>query len=315
MVSSVEQDRKVDYLAVAERLIAWTAELEKVGLSIGSFGPGVVVIKRVPACLQGTDWDAVGLALARSLPATAAGSLPDASLTALALLALTGCSSGPEVGRLAQYDFTTGTVAVVTTTPPRPEFFPDTDLDASPADGWLGAAIAVGSEIVKDVQLAQLQPRLDSAAVEADLEGIMSQTLLQECSRVLRARPVDSVSEADYELEARLTRVGITADNPDDNVYLFLEGTVRLLEGPTGAEIWADRLEISESLADGWKQEDYSVTSRVMDDVFTARALSELTVEELRALLEYAAQDTGILIADRLWEAMREVERMAAEGS
>jgi hypothetical protein len=237
------------------------------------------------------------------------------TLPALALPVLAGCASGPDPGRLAEYDFRDHSVAVSTTTPPRPEFFPDTELDVSQADGWLGAAVAVGSEIYKDIQLEGLRPRMDSAAAQADLEGLMSGVLLEECSRVLRARPAASVRDADFEFEARLTRVGITADNPDDDVYIFIEGQVRLLEARSGGPlIWEDRIEISQPLADGWKQEDYSVTSRVLDDVFTARALSNLTVEELKQVLEYAAEDAGYLLADRLWQSMQEVERRAGSG-
>lgn len=237
------------------------------------------------------------------------------TLPALALPILGSCASGPDPGRLAEYDFRDRSVAVSTTTPPRPEFFRDTELDVSAADGWLGAAVAVGSEIYKDIQLEGLQPRMDSAAAQADLEGLMSDVLLEECARVLRARPAASVQDADFEFEARLTRVGITADNPDDDVYLFMEGQVRLLEArESGALIWEDRMEVSQPLADGWKQEDYSLPSRVMDDVFTARALSSLTVQELQMVLEYAAQDAGYLLADRLWQAMQEVTQGAGSG-
>jgi len=72
--------------ALAERLLLWAGELEGVGVSLGSFGPGVVVLKRLPACLLDADWDAVGPALARSLPATRTDEqvLPGAAVATLA---------------------------------------------------------------------------------------------------------------------------------------------------------------------------------------------------------------------------------------
>lgn len=70
--------------ALAARLVAWAETLEKCGLSLSDFGPGTVVLKRVPGCLLAADWAQLSKTLASALPAVGVGELPSAAVEVLA---------------------------------------------------------------------------------------------------------------------------------------------------------------------------------------------------------------------------------------
>lgn len=69
--------------AVAAKLVAWQEPLESIGISITSFGPGEVAVKRRPASLADLPWAESLPALAELLPAKP-GALPERAVEHLA---------------------------------------------------------------------------------------------------------------------------------------------------------------------------------------------------------------------------------------
>lgn len=67
----------------AARLVAWSEPLDDLGLSLASFSPAEIAVKRAPEPLVSCDWSAVLPALANALPATAHGPVPAAARAVL----------------------------------------------------------------------------------------------------------------------------------------------------------------------------------------------------------------------------------------
>lgn len=70
--------------ALAARLLAWEAQLDEVGLSLGSFGAGVLVVKRLPGVLLDAPLEGLLQGLAQELPPAGGEALPEAALRRLA---------------------------------------------------------------------------------------------------------------------------------------------------------------------------------------------------------------------------------------
>ena len=118
------------------------------------------------------------------------------SIAALTALALGACV---HTGRLAEYDFRDRTVAVVTTTPPRPEVFTGDwfqdegencegeDCEGEGSGGILRFLFRLGSEVVREVEAHEARQSLDEAAGLIDVSDCMAGRLLDQAARLLRA--------------------------------------------------------------------------------------------------------------------------------
>ncbi len=209
---------------------------------------------------------------------------------------------------LAEYDFTGGSLAVVAIAPPRAEVFSDMDLRVDRSDP-LGTVLRAGTEIAREMSLEDFRLRLDSAANRVDVSGRMADRTLGDAARYLRARPVESASDADFELELRIRRYGIRADGWRSGAYFSLEGDMLLLDGATGRIIWRTNVRASDPVRPGAVDSD----SPALTNVVTAVALSRMSTGEIEqalvSLADFSADALGRAFARALDEA-----REAREG-
>lgn len=226
-------------------------------------------------------------------------SLPRAPLlVALVSLAGSGCASA---GRLAEYDFTDRSLSVVTTTPPRPEILSGDDVDLS-GESVAGALLRIGTGIAKEVQAGKARARIDSAVVSVDVAGRLADRVLEQGARQLRARPVPDAGAGEYELEVRVRKYGIEADDWDSQARFFMEADVFLLDGASGSEIWKARVKEHEDInRNAWGMEP----AGVVNDLVTAGALATLSVQEIERALEYLADYCGDRVVDKLRKGLR----------
>jgi hypothetical protein len=217
------------------------------------------------------------------------------TLAGAALAVLAGCGSS---NRLSRYDFTGARVAVVAAIPPRPAVF--TDL---PADAWVnphdpvGTLIRAGTAAAKHREAREAQARMDSALALVDVpEAIAARALLQS-ARYLGYQPSNVPGTADYLLDLRVADYGLVADSWEATVHFTVDAEMILVDRHTRRPIWKERIR------------EYEPVSRAtlglgttFGNVFTAAALSRLSVEEMTAALEHLAA----YAADRLTLALRD---------
>ena len=205
-----------------------------------------------------------------------------------------GCASA---GHLAEYEFVDRPVAVVTVAPPKPDVFTEDDFWLGEG-GLLEAVVRVAADIAREAQAERARARLDSAVAVVDVSKRMSTRVLEQGARQLRGRAVESVQNADYEIELRVERYGIQADSWDDQAEFVIEAQVLLLDGDSGREIWKSDVDESEPVSS-------STLGRALPDavgsVVTAGQLASLSVTEMQRALESLAD----YCADRMVEKLR----------
>jgi hypothetical protein len=232
---------------------------------------------------------------------TARGGFRAAAHPRLRWLALAGAAllapACASAGHLAEYDFRERPVAVVTVAPPHPDVFTTGDFWL-PDRGLFEAVVRVAADIVREAEAERARARLDSAVAVVDVAGRMSGRVLEQGARQLRGRAVQSVQEADFEIELRVQRYGIQADSWDDQARFVIEAEVLLLDGETGREIWTadvdEREQVSSSTL-GWALPD------AVGGAVTAGQLASLSVAEMVRALESLAD----YCADRMVEKLR----------
>ncbi|HWV58265.1 MAG TPA: hypothetical protein VNZ57_12500 [Longimicrobiales bacterium] len=216
---------------------------------------------------------------------------------ALPLLAimtvLTGCGTKH---RLDQYDFAGRTVAMMPISAPAPELV--TRSFPSGGDGVIGAVIAAGSQLAVELEAREARSRLNSAAAEVDIVGIITDRTLQRTSAYLAARTISEPTEADFLFDLVIRSIAI--DVSGSNAALVLDSETVLLERATGREIWRARIRNREALTP-------STGMTTGADVVTAIALSTITQDDFERMLEAAAAITANWIADRLRDDLQKV--------
>jgi len=195
-----------------------------------------------------------------------------------------GCASAR---RLAEYDFADRSLAAVTTTPPRPSIeVPDLGRAAGGEGGLLGAVIRVGAELARDYEAWKAGPKLERAAALADVSGRLSDGVLERSALLLRANPVQSVRDADFEMVVEVSEYGIDFSDWDGAARWFIQAEVTLNDRE-GARIWRAEVNEREDVREG-------VGGGAVGDILTARALATMTEEEmaeaLRGLADYSAE-------------------------
>jgi hypothetical protein len=212
---------------------------------------------------------------------------------AMFTLFLPGCASS---GRLHEFDFRGTGLAVVTIAPPRPEVFTG-GLYHPENEDWIGTLMRVGTEVARDAQAEKARERLSQASEEVDVAALMADRVLVRSAGLLRARPVESVEEADFELEVRVNEYGIQADSWEARADFFIRGEVLLLESRSGEEIWRGEVEARDPVnPSGWE------LGIPMGNLMTAQALASLSVEEMKGALG----ELAVYSADRITEEFQE---------
>ena len=124
-----------------------------------------------------------------------------------------------------------------------------------------------------------------------DVAGLMGDRVLARSARLLRARPLDSSSDADFELEIRVRDYGIRADAWDAQADFFIRAEVLLLENATGSLVWKAGVEARDPInPNSWRE------GGALGNLITAQALASLSVEEMESALENLA----VYSADRV---------------
>lgn len=215
----------------------------------------------------------------------------------LPVLTAAGCASA---GRLAEYDFQDRTLAATTTAPPRPTIeVPDSEIGSPGQGGLLLAAIRVGAEIARDWEAWRAGPKLDRAASLADVSGRLAAGTLERSARVLRARPVESVQDAEFEMVVQVTDYGIDFSDWDAAARWFIQAEVTLLDAE-GRRVWRGKVDERDDVRGGPQ-------GGAMGDILTARALAKMTEEEmaeaLRGLADYSAERIARKLRDGMEKA------------
>lgn len=218
-----------------------------------------------------------------------------------ALVLLLGAAGCVSTGRLAEYDFTDRSVAVVTTTPPRPDILTSDEIDLT-GESVVGALLRIGTDAAKEYQAHHARPRLDSASTAVDVAGRLAARVLDDGTRQLRARPVGSVRDSDFEIDVRVIRYGIEADDRDSQARFFVQAEVALLERPTGRLIWNARVDEKEPL-------NAAVVGggAEIDAVVTAVTLASLSRVEMERTLEQLADYCADRVVDKLRKGLEKV--------
>ena len=216
----------------------------------------------------------------------------------VALLALASVSCGKHY--LNEYAFSQKTLALVFIEPPEPELLHgwyNLDLGHNAVQTVVGA----GAKVAKEVEAQRASARLDSAALQVDIDERLAQRTLERASRYPATRIVDSADDADFVLELNMRAFGIDARS-NRATYLFTRAEAVLLERQTGREIWSEDVRGSDRLT------PYVIgTANLPSAVFTAATLHTVTVEDFQQALEQLVVLTADAITNELREKLRDV--------
>lgn len=213
---------------------------------------------------------------------------------ALLVLTTSGCASA---GRLGEYDFRDRTVAIVTVAPPHPDVFTEGDFRRG-EQSVVEVFVRVAADIVREAEAERARARLDSAVAEVNVAHRMSDRVLEQGARQLRARSVKDVGQGDFEIEVRVKRYGIDAESWDDQARFLIDADVFLLDGESGRQIWKAHVDEHQEMSSGllgWVLPD------AVGSAITAGQLASLSVADMRRALESLAD----YCADRMIDKLR----------
>lgn len=221
-----------------------------------------------------------------------------ALILVLASTALAACGGGH---RLEDFQFSGRTVAVEAFPAPAPELRTGMSAPSEGDQSTLGTIVQAGSRIVREVEARRARARLDSAATRLDVAELTADRALERSARYLGANPVEDPAVADYVLEVDLRELGIAVGA--EQASLFVAGEAILIDGRTGAEVWSTDVHAWDPIT------GRSVGGIIPGDVWTAGALSEITVAEFADILERLADFAGDQMSRALRDDLRDVRR------
>ena len=209
----------------------------------------------------------------------------------LIMTLLLACSSN----KLAQYELKESNIAAQTFMPPRANVFTDLNLHIDSKDP-IGSIIRVGTTVAREVEAGKARARLDSAMALVDVPAIIEEGVLLQAAEMLDFRPINEVKAADFVFNVDMKRYGIDAGGWDVGTYFVVDSRVELIDNVEHRRIWKGRVEAREPLSPRIFGLTYSI-----ENVLDAVALSELSVEEMATGLEYLANFSADLIAEKLY--------------
>ena len=209
------------------------------------------------------------------------------------VLSTIGCSG---TNRLKDVDLRGQRVAVMAAIPPHPRVQAGDPAEAavSPYDP-IGSAIRVGTAVAKHREARRAQARLDSAVARVDVAEHIARQVLVESADRLGFMPAARPADADYLLDVRVYDYSLIADSFEGATFFALEGDVLLVDPIRGRTMWKKEVREREVL-------DASLFGlpAAAGNVVTARALAELSEEQMAAGLQRLADYAASRIADRL---------------
>ncbi|MEZ4700523.1 MAG: hypothetical protein R2834_09350 [Rhodothermales bacterium] len=216
----------------------------------------------------------------------------------LALLLGAGCH---HTNRLAEYDFSGGSLAVQTIIPSRPGVF-TSDFFFYDRRRPLGLFVKLGTALIKEAEAERARVRMDSANQCIDVAAILHDRIHERSASYLNADPVDAIADADFLLDVRIRSYGIDAEAWDAGAYFKIEAEALLIDRRGGRLIWETEFEETEPISPLL----FGPHSGLRN-IITAAALSGLSVEEMTVALEQLAEFSADRITRRL---QRDLYRM-----
>jgi hypothetical protein len=210
---------------------------------------------------------------------------------------LASCGGGHH---LAEYPFTSRTLAVVYIAPPAPELL-TSYYDLSNSQNPVEAVVRAGADVAREKEGRRANARLDSASARIDIPAVLAQRTLQRASRYLGTRPITDENQADYLMEVRMERFGINA-KADEAAYLFTYAEAVLLDRRTGREIWNVNIHGRDRLTPYVQS-----NSPIPGPVIAAGTLGSVSVAQFQGALNQLMDLSSNLITDELRAALRDV--------
>ena len=201
---------------------------------------------------------------------------------------------------LAEYPFSTRTLAVVYIAPPAPVLLTNY-YDVRTSQNAIEAVVRAGADVVKEREGRRASARLDSATARVDIPGVLARKTLERASRYLGTRPIADEQQADYLMEVRMDRFGINA-KADEAAYLFTYSEAVLIDRRTGREIWNMRVHGRDRLT------PYVASSNgIPGTVVTASTIGSVSVAEFQGALNQLMDLSSNVITNELRAALRDV--------
>lgn len=219
------------------------------------------------------------------------------SIGVSAITMLAACGGGHH---LAEYPFSSRTLAVVYIAPPSPELL-TSYYDLNKSQNAIEAVVRAGADVAREREGRRANARLDSATARIDIPAVLAQRTLQRASRYLGTRPITDENQADYLMEVRMERFGINA-KADEAAYLFTFAEAVLIDRRSGREIWNVNIHGRDRLTPYVES-----TSRIPGSVITAGTLGSVSVADFQGALNQLMDYSSNLITDELRAALRDV--------
>lgn len=201
---------------------------------------------------------------------------------------------------LAEYPFSSRTLAVVYIAPPAPELL-TSYYDLRSSQNPVEAVVRAGADVAREREGRRANARLDSAAARIDIPAVLARRTLERASRYLGTRPITDEQQADYLMEVRMERFGINA-KADEAAYLFTFAEAVLVDRRTGREIWNAKVHGRDRLTPYVES-----SSRIPGSVITASTLGSVSVADFQGALSQLMDYSSNLITNELRSALRDV--------
>jgi hypothetical protein len=208
-----------------------------------------------------------------------------------------GCGGGHH---LAEYPFSSRTLAVVYIAPPAPVLLTGY-YDLTNSQNPVEVAVRAGADVAREREARRAGARLDSATARIDIPKVLAQRTLERASRYLGTRPTTDEQQADYLMEVRMERFGINA-KADEATYLFTYAEAVLLDRRTGREIWNVNIHGRDRLTPYVQS-----NSPIPGSVIAAGTLGSVSVSDFQGALNELIDLSSNLITNELRSALRDV--------
>ncbi|MEZ4699891.1 MAG: hypothetical protein R2834_06145 [Rhodothermales bacterium] len=201
---------------------------------------------------------------------------------------------------LARYDFQGQTLALDAPYAPVPRIITDVEGDVvgGVASRSVGGLFRAATSIAKEAHAEKARRRLDRAADSVDVSMLIAEEALPRAARYMGAIPSEDLDRSDFVMILRIKNHGIYAGRSyDGGMEYFVDARVELIDNHSGRLVWKRDVGVQEPLNDGGFY--------LFDNVRNAKALSELSEEELRDALERLSRYTADCITRTLANDLR----------
>jgi hypothetical protein len=215
------------------------------------------------------------------------------SLISIIITLLLNCGSS---NRLNEYQFREQSAAASLAPPPPPEVFTDTFPFIDETDP-IGTLLNVGTTIVKEVELAKVAAKMDSAIENVDVPQLIVDRTLYHCAEFMRFNPVSNSADTDFLFNFFIRNYGIEAKSWNAATYFKMEVDIMLLDNQTDLLIWKKRIKERNRIS-----AQIFGAGTAIGNVITAVTLSKLSVQQIKDGLGNLADFTSDKISRKLYQ-------------